>query len=761
MPLSSQAKTARHRQRVNADPVAREEYLARRRESYQRRKQQGKIIYVKSDDMHQTERKKQREKWRAASQTYRKRKKMANAVLDITLPSMEDIPPVLGDFERTQELENANQAVTDPILTKQGFNPPTSSTPKKRKKAQKKYCATLQKQKHELKKQLTHLKKQMIKMKQLNDKFRKNVKRIMAKQKANVSEKFKPRGSKKLSTQRKQAVVNFLTRDENSRLLSGKRDTITKNKQKMQRRVLTKPLIELHAQYQTEVEPHLSLSYRQFLRKRPFFITEPKARDRDTCACMEHENINLLVSKLFKRGLLKTSSVSELLKMIVCDPKSKACMDRVCVKCCFDEIEFPDTDCTEISWEQWERVTSTTGEKTFANVLKKTYTGTIQDLKELFQKKLEALAIHQFNWVHQTEQFRDLKQNLTESEAVLHIDFSENYSCKMSTEIQSYHFGGSRKQATIHTAVLYKAHSTRSYATVSNSLRHDERAVWAHLEPILKELRVTSPQITVLHIISDGPVTQYRNKSNFYLLSTVPFLTGFKHVTWNYSEKCHGKGAPDGIGGAVKRDADLYVRRGGELQTPLDLYGMLAKKSGSNITYHWINDESIQKYDELIPENLTAVKGTLKIHQVLSSCAAQISHREVSCFCKHAVMKTCLCYQPVKVNLRETMCFIEPAPSSPEPSKEQASLQDLSGKFVIVSYDEVPYVGQVLQDVGEEVQVSTMQQSDGKNMFTWPRTPDVIFYYKKDVHAVISEPEPATSRSSRLNIQDWERFTNA
>ena len=141
-----------------------------------------------------------------------------------------------------------------------------------------------------------------------------------------------------------------------------------------------------------------------------------------------------------------------------------------------------------------------------------------------------------------------------ECEAVLHIDFSENYACKLSTEIQSFHFGGSRRQATIHTAVLYTVHGTKSYATLSDCLRHDEWAVWAHLEPILKELRKTFPQITTLHILSDGPVTQYRNKNNFYLLSTVPFLSAIKNVTWNYSEKSHGKGAPDGIGGTIMGD---------------------------------------------------------------------------------------------------------------------------------------------------------------------------------------------------------------
>ena len=84
-------------------------------------------------------------------------------------------------------------------------------------------------------------------------------------------------------------------------------------------------------------------------------------------------------------------------------------MDRVCLNCCFNEVEFPETDCTEVSWEQWERATSNNRGKTFANVLKQTCTGAIQDLKELFQTKLEALAIHQLNWIHQTEQFCDQK----------------------------------------------------------------------------------------------------------------------------------------------------------------------------------------------------------------------------------------------------------------------------------------------------------------------------------------------------------------
>ena len=196
-------------------------------------------------------------------------------------------------------------------------------------------------------------------------------------------------------------------------------------------------------------------------------------------------------------------------------------MDRICLDCCFEEVKFPETDfLAEVSWEQWERVTSNNGEKTVANVVKKTYSGTVQELKDVFQKKIEAIAIHQFNWVHQTEQFRALKERLTETEAVLHVDFSSN------------------------------------------------------------------------------------------------------------------------------------------------------------------------------------------------------------------------------------------TPKAP-------GLEDLSGKFVIITYDELPYVGQVLKVVGEDVQVSSMRQSDEKNVFMWPQIADIIFYNKKDVQAVISEPEPANSRYSQLSIQDWATFRTA
>lgn len=94
-------------------------------------------------------------------------------------------------------------------------------------------------------------------------------------------------------------------------------------------------------------------------------------------------------------------------------------------------------------------------------------------------------------------------------------------------------------------------------------------------------------------------------------------------------------------------------------------------------------------------------------------------------------------------------------------SPRGGSDQDICGKFVIVTYDKLPYVGQVLEVVGEEIRVNAMHQSGNKNLFMWPQAPDAIFYYKKDVLAVISKPEPATSRYSKLRSQDWEKFESS
>ena len=57
----------------------------------------------------------------------------------------------------------------------------------------------------------------------------------------------------------------------------------------------------------------------------------------------------------------------------------------------------------------------------------------------------------------QRQQFtniKNLKESLTEIEVVVHVDCSEDYTCKWNKEIKDTHFGGSHQKAAHRGDVL-------------------------------------------------------------------------------------------------------------------------------------------------------------------------------------------------------------------------------------------------------------------------------------------------------------------
>lgn len=202
-----------------------------------------------------------------------------------------------------------------------------------------------------------------------------------------------------------------------------------------------------------------------------------------------------------------------------------------------------------------------------------------------------------------------------EGDLILHLDFSENYLCKYGNEIQSVQYGDSHQQATLHTVVAYTTQGVMSICSLSASMRHDPAAIWAHTNKVLHFLKEQNPGLTALHVVSDGPTTQYRSKKNFFLLSTLPFEMGWTKVTWNFMEAGHGKGPADGVGAAVKQKADRMVAMGKDISSPKTLFNeLLASKT--NIKLFFIENEEIDTIDSLLPDDLQTVRGTMTIHQV-------------------------------------------------------------------------------------------------------------------------------------------------
>ena len=453
----------------------------------------------------------------------------------------------------------------------------------------------------------------------------------------------------KLDVETQQLIADFFTRDDNSRLTTGKKQTVTKNKVKEQKRLLLDTVSNLHEKFCAEY-PTSNISYVTLTRYRPFWVRQPTAKDRETCLCKKHENVQLAVDKLHQLGALSVKNVEELLKGICCSVNRKECMFRECEACLDKRVQFQDKcllkDESIVVWSEWETVSQIyekDGQEKCTKVTRKSVKrGTLRQLKDKACESVRnELARHVYIIRHQFREYKHLKETVDVNEAIVHIDFSENYICKNVAEIQSAHFGASNHQATLHTGVIYHIGGHFSFTSISDCLRHDAAAVWAHLKPVLLELKTEHPEITDIHFFSDGPTTQYRNKVNFYLLTTFLQQLGFLCGTWNFFESGHGKGAPDAIGGAVKRQADKLVLSGVDLPDAKILYDRMS--CGQSVTkFHFIDEDDIACMDSLYPKSVKCITGTMKLHQLLTYDNLELAYRNLSCYCQRPTV--CSCY---------------------------------------------------------------------------------------------------------------------
>ncbi|KAJ3612394.1 hypothetical protein NHX12_020670 [Muraenolepis orangiensis] len=282
-------------------------------------------------------------------------------------------------------------------------------------------------------------------------------------------------------------VTSFFLRDDVSRMTTGRKQTVTRMKKKMQKRLLTDTMKNLHRRFLSEHIGHVS--YTSFCRLRPFWVVTPSASDRDTCLCKKHENLQFMANALQSQGFLSSRNIEEMCEATMCDPKSKVCAYGECSEClltCHPMQKAPGE--ANILFCQWMTEKVTKEEKVSNITVKREMTTTEHDLTKDFQERLLHFRRHVFNIKWQFDAYRELRRSLKHNESLLHIDFSENYVCKYGKEIQSVHFGGSHQQASLHTGVLYTAGEQvpHTFCSISPSRRHDPVAIWAHLDPILK-----------------------------------------------------------------------------------------------------------------------------------------------------------------------------------------------------------------------------------------------------------------------------------
>ena len=84
--------------------------------------------------------------------------------------------------------------------------------------------------------------------------------------------------------------------------------------------------------------------------------------------------------------------------------------------------------------------------------------------------------------------------------------------------------------------------------------KHSTAMVYTFLKTLIPLLKETHPQLREITYYSDGCAGQYKNRYNF--INLLYHEKDFGIIAhWNFFATSHGKGAADGIPGAMKRSA--------------------------------------------------------------------------------------------------------------------------------------------------------------------------------------------------------------
>ncbi|XP_022821191.1 uncharacterized protein LOC111361843 [Spodoptera litura] len=682
----------RRYERIKNNAELWKEKQEKNRQNYIRRKEEKKQLPIA--EMNPRQQRLQRKRWRKNYKAYYQRKKqekLTAAMLDENTPPQS--PSILPYNEAFHDnLPSLNNQVVNreesptpgpsrilrsaTILQNHAYSPTSRGTTPNTEAPS---CSSpvpsvVRRLRYQKDKEINNLKRIILDMKRKNERYKKKLQRLALNYKGpSVDNKIRPknqnttldpkikrlvRKSNKIPNHHTNSLPELLRKeveifyedDENSRLCSGKKEFITRNKIRKQKRYLNDSLLNLHKKFLKK--SNLIISYSAFCKLRPFWVIIPDFRSRDTCLCKLHVNMDLVIQGLYQRKILVTKTSQDLLSLLCCDVYNEDCLHRTCFACKERTVPYQEFDNSiEITYWQWETKPYTieaTGRKVRSTEkIKKREEPKI--CIEKFESTLNEYFVHCGNVVAQQKAFKYLKENLQEGECIIHVDFSENYAVKCNEEIQSYHFGGSRKQLTLHTSVIYflddeKIQQVQSFCTVSECLRHDISAVWAHIVPVLQYIGEKKRDIHTIHFISDSPSSQYRNKKIFHLIACLHiYLSSIKIITWNYSESGHGKGAPDGIGAVMKRTADRAVSQGQDIKDMQDFVNVM-EQNLKKVKLRTVSEYDVCEKDFLFPQNVKAFPGCLKMHQIVWNFESPIvAVRKLSCIDQNCLHQTVNC----------------------------------------------------------------------------------------------------------------------
>ena len=397
-----------------------------------------------------------------------------------------------------------------------------------------------------------------------------------------------------------------------------------------QKRLLLVNLRELFVAFKS-MHPSISIGFSKFCSLRPkCCITVSRSGTHSVCVCSIHQNAKLLAAAC-------GCDYHDLMSKLVCDLSNKDCMLHRCEKCpglenleMFLLAKFEESGASQVTFQQWDSTDR-------CSVI--TRMESIDTFIDIVLKSINNLTKHSFVAKSQSNDLKAKKSSLDPTEAVVLLDFAENYSFIAQDSIQGYHWNNA--QCSLHPAVIYffdnktNSLSSKSMCIISENLDHDVAFVYSVQKVVMKFLKINFYHVSTVHYYSDGCSAQYKNYKNLMILCHHHKDFGL-NADWTFFATSHGKSPCDGVGGTVK----CLVSRA-SLQHPINNQILTAEsffefcqENISGISFDYLTTDSLVSTRVFLNERFlkgNTIPGTRSFHYFTPLDEAAIGCKFVSC----------------------------------------------------------------------------------------------------------------------------------
>ena len=398
----------------------------------------------------------------------------------------------------------------------------------------------------------------------------------------------------RLSAGTEDKVTKFFLDPSVSRVLPGQNDNISvkpKNggpREKLQKQVLNTALHQAYQKYQEE-NPENQVSLSQFCKLRPGnVVLMGSSGTHQRCTCVKCENPKLMISTseladlpcfkdLFATEEATVRSraqlqIDKLLKRITCLSDSDDCRlgldDNDCDECDTKLIQLKNEIARILEEENLERISYLQWASSDKDI-KKNYSVEATDFLDTMIETLKEYRTHKFLVQKFTEFYNKKKDELLPNEAILQMDYSENFKVTNQSEIQSaYYFDTQVSLLGAHVIFCQEdgLKKEKSFVVLSDITKHDTSTVYCCYKKIQAWIQNEVPNLQKTSLITDGCAAQFKNCKQF--ANTVMHTEDFGHpAEWFFSPTGHGKNSVDGINGTLKHTARLESLRQGDRNT--------------------------------------------------------------------------------------------------------------------------------------------------------------------------------------------------